>query len=211
MDWLEKIISAAGIPDFRSPGSGLYHNLKKYNLPHPQAIFELDFFHDNPKPFFELAKELYPGTFKPTKAHYFIKLLSEKGLLLRHYTQNIDTLEHVAGIPSDKIVEAHGTFHLGHCLQCRKEYSQEWMKGELWLCIFLWLKILAFSPEKIFKDLVPICEDCPGVVKPDIVFFGENLPEKFHNNMLTDFPQCDVLIILGSSLVVQPFAALIDR
>lgn len=121
--------SAAGIPDFRSPGSGLYDNLQKYNLPHPQAIFELDFFYDNPKPFFTLAKELYPGTFKPTVCHYFIRLLNEKGMLLRHYTQNIDTLEHVAGIPSEKLVEAHGTFHTGHCLECRKEYTLEWMKG----------------------------------------------------------------------------------
>lgn len=98
-------------------------------MPHPQAIFELEFFYENPKPFFELAKELYPGSFKPTICHYFIKLLMEKGMLLRHYTQNIDTLERVAGIPGDKIVEAHGTFHTGHCLECRIEYTQEWMKG----------------------------------------------------------------------------------
>lgn len=76
-----------------------------------------------------LAKELYPGSFKPTVCHYFIRLLCEKGLLLRHYTQNIDTLERVAGIPSEKLVEAHGTFHTGHCLECRKEYQLEWMKG----------------------------------------------------------------------------------
>lgn len=78
---------AAGIPDFRSPGSGLYDNLQKYNLPYPQAIFEINFFRENPKPFFILAKELYPGIFKPTPGHYFIRLLQDKGLLLRHYTQ----------------------------------------------------------------------------------------------------------------------------
>ncbi|KRT82840.1 hypothetical protein AMK59_4243, partial [Oryctes borbonicus] len=188
------ISTSAGIPDFRSPVSGLYHNLQKYNLPHPQAIFELSFFHENPKPFFELAKELYPGTFKPTICHYFIKLLNDKEMLLRHYTQNIDTLERVAGIPDEKLVEAHGTFNKGHCLQCRKSYTQTWMK------------------DKIFSDIIPpICEDCPGVVKPDIVFFGENLPEKFHKSILTDFSQCEVLIIMGSSLTVQPFASLIDR
>lgn len=120
---------AAGIPDFRSPGTGLYHNLTKYNLPHPQAIFELDFFHTNPKPFFVLAKELYPGTFEPTICHHFIRLLHEKGCLLRHYTQNIDTLERVAGVPADKLVEAHGTFHTGHCVECNSEYTLEWMKG----------------------------------------------------------------------------------
>lgn len=124
-------ILAAGIPDFRSPGSGLYHNLQKYKLPHPQAIFELDFFYDNPKPFFVLARELYPGSFKPTKCHYFIKLLEEKGYLLRHYTQNIDTLERVAGVNEEKLVEAHGTFHKGHCVLCDKEYPLEWMKSKM--------------------------------------------------------------------------------
>ncbi|XP_018324325.1 NAD-dependent protein deacetylase sirtuin-2 isoform X2 [Agrilus planipennis] len=187
------ISTSAGIPDFRSPGSGLYDNLQKYELPHPQAIFELDFFFDNPKPFFVLAKELYPGSFKPTPCHYFIRLLAEKGKLLRHYTQNIDTLERVAGIPDEKLVEAHGTFHTGHCVLCRKEYTQNWIK------------------EKIFNDEIPICTACPGIVKPDIVFFGENLPDKFHHCIQKDFKQCDLLIILGSSLVVQPFASLVDR
>ncbi|XP_065168312.1 NAD-dependent protein deacetylase sirtuin-2 [Atheta coriaria] len=187
------ISTAAGIPDFRSPGSGLYANLQKYNLPHPEAIFFLDYFHHNAKPFFSLAKELYPGSFKPTKSHYFIKLLEEKQLLLRHYTQNIDTLERISGLSSDKLVEAHGTFHSGHCLGCRKEYTQEWMKI------------------RIFQDEIPICEDCPGVVKPDIVFFGEDLPLRFYKCMKTDFKNCDLLIIMGSSLCVQPFASLVDR
>lgn len=187
------ISTSAGIPDFRSPKTGLYHNLEKYDLPHPQAIFELDFFHKNPKPFFVLAKELFPGKFKPTPCHYFIKLLNDKGKLLRHFTQNIDTLERVAGIPEDKIVEAHGTFHTGHCVSCKQKYSLEWMK------------------ERIFKDEIPKCETCSGVVKPDIVFFGENLPRRFFNLIESDFKECDFLIILGSSLAVQPFASLIDR
>ncbi|XP_030759792.1 NAD-dependent protein deacetylase sirtuin-2-like isoform X2 [Sitophilus oryzae] len=186
------ISTSAGIPDFRSPGTGLYDNLQKYNLPHPQAIFELDFFNENPKPFFVLAKELYPGSFKPTLSHYFIRMLHEKGLLLRHYTQNIDTLERVAGIPDEKLVEAHGSFYTGHCLHCRAEYELNWMK------------------DRIFKDEIPTCEKCPGVVKPDIVFFGENLPDKFSNAIEEDFSQCDLLIILGSSLVVHPFASLVD-
>lgn len=187
------ISTSAGIPDFRSPGSGLYDNLKKYNLPDPQCIFEISFFKQNPKPFFELAKELYPGTFKPTPCHYFMKLLHEKGVLLRIYTQNIDTLEHVAGVPADKIVEAHGTFKTSHCLKCKKLYSLEWME------------------EQIFSDVVPTCEDCNSVVKPDVVFFGENLPLRFFTLYAEDFPKCDLLIVMGTSLVVQPFATLIDK
>jgi NAD+-dependent protein deacetylase sirtuin 2 len=161
-------------------------------LPYPEAIFELDYFRENPQPFFQLAKELYPGNFKPTPSHYFVKLLQDKGLLLRHYTQNIDTLERNAGIDDEMLVEAHGTFHTNHCIDCLKEYSMEWAK------------------EEIFKNNVPTCIDCNGIVKPDIVFFGENLPERFHVLPHRDFKQCDLLIIMGTSLQVQPFASLID-
>lgn len=80
---------AAGIPDFRSPSSGLYSKLRDFDLPYPEAIFQLDYFQKHPEPFFALAKELYPKTYKPTPCHYFIRLLHEKGLLLRHYTQNV--------------------------------------------------------------------------------------------------------------------------
>lgn len=186
-------LSAAGIPDFRSPNTGLYHNLQKYDLPYPTAVFEIGFFRKNPKPFFALSKELYPGNFRPTPCHYFVRLLHEKGMLLRHYTQNIDTLEHVAGIPSEKLVEAHGTFHTNHCISCRKEYSMEWAK------------------EQIFADNVPTCTTCKGIVKPDIVFFGEDLPHKFYVLPDKDFKECDLLIIMGTSLEVQPFGGLITR
>ncbi|KAK7504230.1 hypothetical protein BaRGS_00004534, partial [Batillaria attramentaria] len=189
------ISTSAGIPDFRSPGSGLYDNLQAYDLPHPAAIFEIRYFMENPKPFFVLAKELYPGSFKPTPCHYFIRMLCEKGLLLRHYTQNIDTLERVSGLPNEKLVEAHGTFHTSHCLECRTEYSLSWMK------------------EKIFADEIPTCtkEGCTGIVKPDIVFFGEGLPQRFSECAMQDFSKCDLLIIMGTSLAVQPFASLANR
>lgn len=187
------ISTSAGIPDFRSPGSGLYNNLKKYKLPNPTAIFEVDYFERNPAPFFELAKELYPGSFEPTPAHYFVRLLHEKGLLQRHYTQNIDTLDRLAGIPSNKIIEAHGSFYTNHCLKCKEEYDMAWMK------------------EKIFLDEIPRCTHCNGLVKPDIVFFGENLPSSFYTSPDEDFKDCDLLIIMGTSLEVQPFASLITR
>lgn len=167
--------------------------MQKYNLPHPTAIFEVDYFRRNPDPFFALAKELYPGNFKPTPCHYFVRLLHEKGLLLRHYTQNIDTLERIAGIPDEKLVEAHGTFHSNHCIDCRREYSKEWVK------------------EQIFSDSIPTCTECNSVVKPDIVFFGEDLPRKFYTMPEKDFKECDLLIIMGTSLEVQPFASLVGQ
>ncbi|CAG2111497.1 unnamed protein product [Medioppia subpectinata] len=120
--------TAAGIPDFRSPGSGLYDNLSKYKLPSPECMFDINFFRENPEPFFDLAKQLFPGSFNPTTSHRFLKLLNDKNLLLRLYTQNIDTLERIAGIPGDKLVEAHGTFHTSHCIDCKQQYSLQWMK-----------------------------------------------------------------------------------
>uniref|UniRef100_A0A3P9AEL7 NAD-dependent protein deacetylase n=1 Tax=Esox lucius TaxID=8010 RepID=A0A3P9AEL7_ESOLU len=187
--------ASAGIPDFRSPETGLYANLQKYNLPYPEAIFQIDYFKKHPEPFFALARELYPGLFKPTVCHYFIKLLKDKGLLKRCYSQNIDTLERVAGLESEDLIEAHGTFYSSHCVSfmCRSEYSMDWMKV------------------KIFSDDIPKCEKCNSLVKPDIVFFGENLPKRFFTSMAMDFPRCDLLIIMGTSLQVQPFAALVGR
>lgn len=189
------ISTSAGIPDFRSPSTGLYANLEKYHLPYPEAIFEIGYFKKHPEPFFALAKELYPGQFKPTVCHYFIRLLKEKGLLLRCYTQNIDTLERVAGLEPEDLVEAHGTFYTSHCISplCRREYSLSWMK------------------EKIFSEVTPKCEKCHNVVKPDIVFFGENLPARFFSCMQSDFLKVDLLLIMGTSLQVQPFASLISK
>ncbi|KAH3743084.1 NAD-dependent protein deacetylase sirtuin-2 [Pelomyxa schiedti] len=184
---------SAGIPDFRTPGSGLYYTLQRFNLPNPEAIFELSYFLDNPEPFFRLAKEMYPGKFRATTTHYFLRLLAEKGVLLRCYTQNIDTLELVAGIPSEKLIFAHGSFASSHCTGCHEPHDIAWVK------------------EEIFADKVPKCSKCGGLVKPDIVFFGESLPPSFHQGLKVDFPQCDLLIILGTSLVVQPFASLVDR
>jgi len=190
------ISTSAGIPDFRSPTSGIYANLGKFNLPNPMAIFDIRYFEENPKPFFVLAKELYPKSFNPTPCHYFIKLLHDQGLLLRHYTQNIDMLERVAGLPANKLVEAHGSFHTGTCLKCKKEYTQEWMKTEIFA-------------DKVPKCTITSCEG--GVVKPNIIFFGENLPGRFFNCVREDFSKCDLLIIMGTSLQVQPFASLVER
>ncbi len=79
---------------FRTPGTGLYDNLRQYKIPYPQAIFDMDYFECNPRPFYTLAKELYPcGKYQPNYSHYFLRLLHEKNVLLRVYTQNIDGLE----------------------------------------------------------------------------------------------------------------------
>ncbi|KAI0883904.1 NAD-dependent deacetylase sirtuin-2 [Annulohypoxylon maeteangense] len=185
------ISTAAGIPDFRSPKTGLYHNLSRFNLPHPEAVFEIDFFRRNPAPFYLLAKELYPGNFSPTISHAFIALLSKKGLLRMLFTQNIDCLERAAGVPADKIVEAHGSFATQRCIDCRTEFPDHMMH------------------DFVKRGEAPRCvrEVCKGLVKPDIVFFGEQLPEKFHNNTNVT-ATADLVLVMGTSLLVHPFAGL---
>eukprot|EP01084_Bolivina_argentea_P105291 188498_1 len=191
------ISTSCGIPDFRSPKTGLYHNLEKYNLENPQDIFTLSYFYKNPEPFFTLSKELMPvdNEYKPSITHYFIKLLNDKGLLLRHYTQNIDGLEVLSGLPENKCIEAHGHYRSGTCLNCKKKYSSKY-----------------FSPQ-IMNNKIPKCtqNNCNGVIKPDVVFFGEGLPNKFFDCLESDFKKCDMLIIMGTSLKVHPFAGLIHK
>ncbi|KAI8958133.1 NAD-dependent deacetylase sirtuin-2 [Daldinia sp. FL1419] len=188
------ISTAAGIPDFRSPKTGLYHNLSRFNLPHPEAVFEIDFFRTNPEPFYLLAKELYPGNFSPTVSHAFIALLAKKGLLRMLFTQNIDCLERAAGVPPEKIVEAHGSFATQRCIDCHTVFPDGLMR------------------EHVQRGEAPRCirKDCGGLVKPDIVFFGEQLPETFYNNISVP-DTADLMLVMGTSLLVHPFAGLPRR
>ncbi|UPL01423.1 hypothetical protein LCI18_012357 [Fusarium solani-melongenae] len=185
------ISTAAGIPDFRSPKTGLYANLARLNLPYAEAVFDISYFRSHPEPFYVLANELYPGKFHPTVSHAFIALLARKGLLQMLFTQNIDCLERAAGVPPNKIIEAHGSFATQRCIECKTEFPDDKMK------------------EHVFGGKVPHCGEsgCNGLVKPDIVFFGESLPKAFDNNV-HNVAMADLVLIIGTSLTVYPFAAL---
>jgi NAD-dependent deacetylase sirtuin 2 len=178
---------AAGIPDFRTPKTGLYSKLDEYDLPYPQAVFDISFFDENPKPFFQVSKTLLPGTLKPVTAHYFPTLFNRHGLLQRLYTQNIDSLDRAAGTPEDKVIECHGSYLYNTCRKCKKEctfeeYKDEFMSGE-----------------------VVHCHECKeGIIKPNVVFFGEGLPAVFFENVKDDLEEADLLIVMGSSLEVSP-------
>jgi len=184
---------SAGIPDFRTPGTGLYDNLAAYDLPYPQAVFEIGFFKSNPEPFYLLASHLQPGKFEPTKTHKFIKLLETKKKLRRCFTQNIDSLETKAGVSEEKVVAAHGNFDTARCLRGHAQDVKKVM-------------------EHVARGAPMRCEQCEEYVKPDIVFFGENLPVRFGKLAKVDFNRenCDLLIVMGTSLQVQPFARLIE-
>lgn len=183
------ISTSAGIPDFRSPETGLYANLARLNLPYAEAVFDIGYFRENPEPFYTLAHELYPGKYRPTIAHAFIRLLHDMGRLMKHFTQNIDCLDREAGVPGDKIVEAHGSFARQSCIECKKAYPEDLIK------------------QHIEAKTIPRCESCDGLVKPEIVFFGEQLPADFFEHRLLP-SQSDLVIVMGTSLTVQPFASL---
>jgi len=181
---------SAGIPDFRSPGTGLYDNLKKYNLPHPEAVFDVDFYRQNPEPFMLLAREIWPGEHSPTLTHCFIRLLEEKNSLLRCYTQNIDGLEAIVGVSPDKVMECHGNYRTASCIECDTAYDGNLCKNHI-------------LDGKNTKP--PICRMCGGYVKPDIVFFGEGLPGRFGQVLRSDLRiEPDLLIVIGTSLMVTP-------
>lgn len=154
-------------------------------------MFDIAYFRNRPEPFYVLAQELYPGKFHPTVSHAFIALLAQKGLLQMLFTQNIDCLERAAGVPSDKIVEAHGSFATQRCIECKVEFPDDKMR------------------KHVLRGDVPRCGECKGLVKPDITFFGEALPrafsEKSHNTVMAD-----LVLIIGTSLTVYPFASLPD-
>jgi NAD-dependent deacetylase sirtuin 2 len=187
---------AAGIPDFRTPGTGLYDNLQKYDLPDPQSIFEINYFKERPSAFYHLAKELFPGTFAPTPTHYLLRLLHEKGVLLRCFSQNIDSLETLAGLPKEKMVAAHGNFDSAHCVTTGAEVPVDEVREAI---------LAGEEGWQAMRDRYG------GLVKPDIVFFGEKLPPRFQECMMSDLPQCDLLIVMGTSLKVQPFASLVGQ
>ncbi|KAF2640123.1 putative SIR2 family histone deacetylase [Massarina eburnea CBS 473.64] len=188
------ISTSAGIPDFRSPDTGLYANLARLNLPYAEAVFDISYFRKNPLPFYTLAQELYPGAYRPTITHSFIYLLHKKGLLLKLFTQNIDCLEREAGVPDDLILEAHGSFARQSCIDCKASFPADLMQ------------------KAIREKEVPKClqKGCRGLVKPEIVFFGESLPQEFFVQQWLP-EEADLCIVMGTSLSVAPFSGLPEK
>lgn len=200
---------ASGIPDFRSPKIGLYASIKqvaalrKYK---PTFVFELDVFRNDPRPFWWIFSKMWPATSKalPTPFHFFLTLLHQKGMLLRCYTQNVDGLEKLAGLPDEKIVNAHGVMDACHCLMCGQRYPVSY-------CMEAMKKNLEDVDNTIETATVPKCKCGSKWVKPDVVFFKEDLPNRFYELSPSDFQQADLLIVAGTSLEVYPCAGLTGK
>lgn len=177
------ISTAAGIPDFRG-ANGLYSS-GRYD---PDTVFDISYFQHNPKPFFDFSRELLQIVDKlsPTRTHTFLSKLEETGLLNSIVTQNIDPLHQIAG--SKRVISVHGNYATGHCRICAEGYGYEQMK------------------KMIFNSDIPACPKCGGVVKPDIVFFGEAVYAM--DEAIREISRSRLLLVLGSSLVVYPAASL---
>lgn len=179
------ISTEAGIPDFRSPETGLWNKIN------PMITFSSWGFRLRPKAFYRIGLKLLPAILnaEPTVAHHFLARLEQINCLSCVITQNIDGLHQKAG--SQKVIEIHGNLRKGHCIKCNKEYTLE----EIHL--------------KIENDEVPPrCERCKKPIKPDIVLFGDPLPYEGFSKAEHALRECDLLIIIGSSLLVYPVADL---
>ena len=175
------VSTESGIPDFRGP-NGLY---SKY----PENIFDIDYFYAEPEGFYRFWREaLLPmSEAQPNDAHTLLAELESRSLLEAVITQNIDGLHQKAG--SKNVIELHGNIFEYYCTRCGKVRSLESVK-----------KLLESNP-------VPRC-DCGGLIRPNIVFFGESLPMHALSEATRHARECDLMIVLGSSLVVYPAAQL---
>jgi len=183
------ISTSAGIPDFRGPG-GLYVT-RRYD---PEKVFDIRWFRREPGFFYEFARDFADmmATVKPTFTHRFLARLEAAGKLDGVITQNIDMLHQLAG--SRHVVELHGSYGSATCCDCGRGFdalSYDW-----------WDQVMRRSP----LAPVALCPACNGVLKPDIVFFGEMV--KGYDEAERMIAASDLFLVLGSSLTVTPASLL---
>lgn len=177
------ISTPSGIPDFRSPGSGLW---ERYD---PMAVASLTAFRYHPEFFFEWARPLAESILsaEPNDAHFALARLEAAGHLRAVITQNIDNLHYRAG--SKRVLEIHGHLRQATCVRCFAEVSTH----------------SQLSPFIAGKD-IPRCALCGGILKPNVVLFGEQLPYELVNESKELFRNSDLVLVVGSSLEVLPIA-----
>ena len=180
------ISTESGIPDYRSPGTGLWEKMD-------QSVVSLGGFLKNPSAYYDYAVELYPirSQAKPNPAHHLLAELEEKGMLRGLITQNVDGLHHEAG--SGNVHELHGSLRQVVCLDCSS------------------LSPMDAAMERVFSGQnPPLCVECGGVLKPNAVFFGEALPHIPWESSVELARASDLFITMGSSLQVSPASSLPD-
>lgn len=177
------ISTAAGVPDFRGP-HGLYVT-RRYD---PETVFDIDAFLRRPGPFYEFTRDFLGlvEAMHPTFTHTYLVKLEEQGRLRCVVTQNIDALHQRAG--SQSVISVHGDYWQSRCVQCDARFD------------FPTFKRMVAAAE------VPTCDRCGGLIKPDVVFFGEAVHGLDEAGQA--ITEADLVLVLGSSLTVYPAAFL---
>ena len=178
------VSTGSGIPDFRS-ARGLYAGAYE-GLP-PEMILSRDFFYLQPEIFFDFYRKhlLFPGA-KPNAVHHYLYALEKQDRLRGIVTQNIDGLHRMAG--NIRVYELHGNVHENECMECNASYPMEAVLG---------------------SSGIPRCS-CGGVIKPNVVLYGEPLPKYVCIGARREIANADTLIVAGTSLAVEPAASFID-
>jgi NAD-dependent deacetylase len=179
------VSTESNIPDFRSP-NGLY-NSRKYDYP-PETIISRSFFMEHPDIFFDFYKsQMVYKEAQPNDCHKALARLEQLGKLKAVITQNIDGLHQKVG--SRIVLELHGTIYSNHCMNCAKFFDLDYVLN---------------TPG------VPLCDKCGGIVKPDVVLYEEPLDSNTLAEAVRYISKADVMLVMGTSLVVYPAAGLID-
>jgi len=222
------ISTSLGIPDFRSKNTGFYSRLRQMGYDEPEEVFDIHNFDENPRTFYALAGDIVPDLEKWTPTHEFIRLLQDKEKLLTNYTQNIDNVEAHAGIRKEKLIQCHGSWATATCRKCKFKVPGEDIfdsvraqkPAECARC----KEEIAAKPSKKRKRASNANtsrkkrssdEDSesdgafdipqPGIMKPDITFFGEALPNDFFDRLKDmDKDKVDLVIVMGTSMKVAP-------
>lgn len=217
------ISTSLGIPDFRSKNTGFYTKLLNAGIYEPEEVFDIEQFDEDPSVFYKLAHGILPDETRYSPTHAFIRLLQDKGKLQTNYTQNIDNLEERAGIDPARLIQCHGSFATASCRKCKHQ-----VKGteifpyiraqQVAICKQCTAALAAAAPPQKKKkkakhnfdtDSDDNSEDdnipTAGVMKPDITFFGEQLPNTFFDRLAeTDAKSVDLVLVIGTSLKVAP-------
>jgi len=179
------ISTPSGIPDFRSEGSGLW------SRDEPMEVASLNTFRTHPERFFDwfrpLARQIFDA--RPNASHEALLEMEQAGIPQTIVTQNIDGLHQKAG--STHVIELHGTLHTLSCTECFKQF-------ESGPCLQSYIE----------DGKMPRCESCNGILKPDVILFGEQLPQSAWMEAQSAARQCDLMLVAGSSLEVLPVAGL---
>ncbi len=181
------VSTESGIPDFRSE-AGIYKAWTEYGRPSEEIICR-PFFDRKPEIFFDYYRNnlLYPDA-KPNEAHYALARLERQGKVKAIVTQNIDGLHQSAG--SKNVIELHGSVLRNYCMKCGASHSMEYVRQAMG---------------------VPLCENCGGIVKPDIVLYQEEVKSDVLDRAIKAIKEAETLIVGGTSLVVYPAAGLVEH